>query len=74
MNPWHPVVDVVVKLIEKLAGFLSAFFMGRGYERNKNIKQELKDAEKRAADVGVSDSDLAERLRERARKKRKDRN
>jgi len=72
MNLWQTAFDFIIKLIEKLTGFVSAFFAGRGYERTKELKGRLNDAEGRSNIIGLSDADLARRLRERAARKRKD--
>ena len=58
------------KLLEWLARVLAIFFIGRWSKEKQDLKAEnetLKDS------IGTSDNEFSRRLRERAAKKRKDR-
>lgn len=72
---WQPLVDLAVKLIEKVVGFFTAFFLGKGYERAKQQKERFKEIQRQNSellnDLGRSDRDNVVRLRKRAEAKRK---
>ena len=40
--------EIIIKLIKEAVGFFTAFFMGRGYEKSKQVKKEVQAHEKRA--------------------------
>lgn len=67
------ILDPIRKLVAAATGFFMTYVVGfiRGFKKAENdaVKKENK---KLRSNVGVSDSDLSKRLRERA--KRKDRN
>lgn len=70
-------LDFIFTPVKRLLGFLSGLFLtyvigfrkGVKHEQDKNIKEENKRLK---SNLGVSDSALAKRLRDRAKRKDKD--
>ena len=60
-------ISFINSLITKLAAFCAAFFLGRETEKNEQTKKENKRLK---SNIGISDSSLANKLRERAANKR----
>lgn len=67
------IIDSIKRLVARAASLFSVYVVGlfRGYNKAENdaVKKENK---KLRSNVGVSDSDLSKRLRERAKRKDRD--